>query len=156
MELCDVKLKMSTSPHPQTDGSSEIMNRMLENYLRCYCSYRQDDWAECLPSAEFAYNSALSEDLGISLFEVDLGWFPVLLWTCSQEGAFLWKVLRNSRMHYTPRLRMRNIPIRYLGRVRRHMRPRGTVSRIIQLEIVYGRRTPCSWTSIQDPRNLRN
>ena len=76
MELCGVKLKMSTSRHPQTDGSSEIMNRMLENYLRCYCSYRQDDWAELLPSAEFAYNSALSEDLGISPFEVDLGWCP--------------------------------------------------------------------------------
>lgn len=76
MDLCGVKLKMSTSRHPQTDGSSEIMNRMLENYLRCYCSYRQDDWAELLPSAEFAYNSAISEDLGTSPFEVDLGWCP--------------------------------------------------------------------------------
>jgi hypothetical protein len=76
MDLYGIKLKMSTSRHPQTDGSSEIMNRMLENYLRCYCSYRQDDWAELLPSAEFAYNSALSEDLGVSPFEVDLGWCP--------------------------------------------------------------------------------
>jgi hypothetical protein len=76
MDLCGVKLKMSTSRHPQTDGSSEIMNRMLELYLQFYCSYRQDDWAELLPSAEFAYNSAVSEDLGISPFEVDLGWCP--------------------------------------------------------------------------------
>jgi hypothetical protein len=52
------------------------MNRMHENYLRCYCSYRQDDWAELLPSVEFDYNSALSEDLGVSPFEVDLGWCP--------------------------------------------------------------------------------
>jgi hypothetical protein len=52
------------------------MNRMLENYLRCYCSYRQDYWAELLPSAEFAYNFALREDLGVSPFEVDLGWCP--------------------------------------------------------------------------------
>jgi hypothetical protein len=31
MELCGITLKMSTSRHPQTDGSSEIMNRMIEN-----------------------------------------------------------------------------------------------------------------------------
>ena len=76
MELCGVKLKMSTSRHPQTDGSSEIMNRMVENYLRCYCSYHQNDWDELLPAAEFAYNSAVSEDLGMSPFELDLGWIP--------------------------------------------------------------------------------
>ena len=76
MELCGVKLKMSSSRHPQTDGSSEIMNRMVENYLRCYCNYHQDDWDDLLPGAEFAYNSAISEDLGMSPFEVDLGWNP--------------------------------------------------------------------------------
>ena len=38
MELLGVQLKMSTSRHPKTDGSSEIMNRMMEYYLRCYCN----------------------------------------------------------------------------------------------------------------------
>ena len=69
MNICGVNLKMSTSSHPQTDGSSEIMNRMVENYLRCYCNFHQDNWDELLPSAEFAYNSSLSEDLGKSPFE---------------------------------------------------------------------------------------
>ena len=76
MELCGIKLKMSTSRHPQTDGASEIMNRMVENYLRCYCNYHQNDWDELLPAAEYAYNSAVSEDLGMSPFEMDLGWNP--------------------------------------------------------------------------------
>ena len=76
MELCGVQLKMSTSRHPQTDGASEIMNRMVENYLRCYCSYHQDNWDELLPAAEFAYNSSVSEDLGMSPFELDIGWNP--------------------------------------------------------------------------------
>jgi len=76
MELCGIQLKMSSSRHPQTDGASEIMNRMVENYLRCYCSYHQDDWDELLPAAEFAYNSAVTEDLGMSPFEVDLGDVP--------------------------------------------------------------------------------
>ncbi len=43
MEIFSVKLKMSSSEHPQTDNSSEIMNRMVENYLRCYWNYHQDD-----------------------------------------------------------------------------------------------------------------
>ena len=76
MELCGIKLKMSTSRHPQTDGLSEIMNRMVENYIRCYCNYHQNDWDELLPAAEFAYNSAVSEDMSMSPFEMDLGYLP--------------------------------------------------------------------------------
>ncbi len=60
----------------QTDGASEVMNRMVENYLRCYCSYHENDWDDLLSSAELAYNSAISDDLGMSPFEVDLGWNP--------------------------------------------------------------------------------
>lgn len=76
MHLCGIKLQMSTSSHPQTDGASEIMNRMAENYLRCYCNYHPNDWDELLPAAPFAYNSAESEDLGMTPFEMDLGWNP--------------------------------------------------------------------------------
>ena len=76
MKLCGVKLKMSTRKHPQTDGATEIMNRMVENYLRCYCSYYQNEWDELHPAAQFAYNSAVTDDLGMSPFELDLGWSP--------------------------------------------------------------------------------
>lgn len=76
MEMPGVKLKMPTSRHPQAGGSSEIMSRALEKYLRCCCNYRQSDWAELLPAAELAHSSALSEDLGASPLEMDLGWRP--------------------------------------------------------------------------------
>ncbi len=76
MELCNVKLEMSSSHHPQTDGASEIMHRMVEKYLRCYYNYHQDDWDALLSGAEFAYNSAVSKDLGMAPFEVNLGWNP--------------------------------------------------------------------------------
>lgn len=76
MHCCGIQLKMSTSRHPQTDGSTEIMNRMIGNYLRCYCAFHQTNWDTLLTSAEFAYNSAKIESLGMSPFEADLGWKP--------------------------------------------------------------------------------
>lgn len=67
-------LKMSPSRDPQTDGASQVMNRMVENYLHCYCNYQQNDSDELLLTYEFACNSAASQDLGKIPFEVDLGW----------------------------------------------------------------------------------
>lgn len=67
---------MSSVHHPQTEGSSEIMNRVVENYIRCYCSLNQDDWDALLPSAEFAFNSSKLDSTGYTPFELDLGWNP--------------------------------------------------------------------------------
>lgn len=75
MEVCGVKLKMSSSRHPQTNGSSEILNRMIENYLRCYCPHRQENWSQLPPAVDLAYNSARCEDIGMSPFEKDLSWY---------------------------------------------------------------------------------
>jgi hypothetical protein len=47
--LLGTKLKMSTAFHPQTDGETERVNRVLEDYLRHYVSPTQDDWDEWLP-----------------------------------------------------------------------------------------------------------
>lgn len=76
MKLCGIKLRMASSRHPQTDGSTEIMNRMAANYLRCYCNYHQHEWDTLLSSAEFPYNSAHNDSLDMTPFEVDLGWNP--------------------------------------------------------------------------------
>ena len=47
---------------------------MLYSYLRCYCNFHQDNRDKRLTAAEFAYNSAVTEDLGMSPIERDLGW----------------------------------------------------------------------------------
>lgn len=70
---------MFSERHPQIDGASDVMNRMVENYIRWFCSFGQTDWDLLLPSAQFAYNPAVSDDIDMSPFEFDQGWKPKAL-----------------------------------------------------------------------------
>ena len=53
-----------------------VSNQTLEQYLRVYCNYQQNNWSELLPLAEFAYNNALNTTTGISPFFVNKGYHP--------------------------------------------------------------------------------
>jgi hypothetical protein len=70
------KLAMSTAFHPQTDGQTERANRTLEDMLRAFVSYRQDDWDRQLSSAEFACNNAPNASTGMSPFRMNYGRDP--------------------------------------------------------------------------------
>jgi hypothetical protein len=70
------KLAMSTAFHPQTDGQTEQANRTLEDMLRAFTSYRQDDWDLHLTAAEFACNNAPNASIGMSPFKVNNGQDP--------------------------------------------------------------------------------
>jgi hypothetical protein len=62
--------------HPQTDGQTERMNAVMEQYLRAHVNYVQDDWAEWLPLVEFAANNQASETTGSSPFFANKGFDP--------------------------------------------------------------------------------
>ena len=70
------KLALSTAFHPQTDGQTERMNRTLEEMLRTYTNYKQNDWDEWLSALEFAYNNAKQASTKFTPFELDLGRHP--------------------------------------------------------------------------------
>jgi hypothetical protein len=71
-----VNSKLSTAFHPQTDGQTERLNQTLEQYLRCYINYDQDDWVEHLPMAQYAYNTATTETTKVSPFFANHGFNP--------------------------------------------------------------------------------
>ena len=66
----------STAYHPQTDGQSERINQELEQYLRIFCNYRQDDWADYISMAEFAYNNHTHSTTKHSPFYASRGYHP--------------------------------------------------------------------------------
>ena len=63
------QLCMSSSYHPQTDGQSEVVNRTLEQYLRCFAGKQPRKWVEWIPWAEFSYNTSNHSSTKITPFE---------------------------------------------------------------------------------------
>ncbi|CAA0808162.1 Unknown protein [Striga hermonthica] len=76
--LMGTELKFSTAYHPQTDGQTERMNQLLEEYLRHYVTASQDNWVELLDMAQFCYNLHKSSATGMSPFELVYGQKPQL------------------------------------------------------------------------------
>ena len=54
-----IKVVIFTAYHPQTDGQTEKLNQTLEQYLRHYINYMQNNWVLLLPAVQFTYNTTL-------------------------------------------------------------------------------------------------
>jgi hypothetical protein len=76
LRICGIRSNKSTAFHPQSDGQTERVNQILEQYLRTFCNYQQDDWLELLPLAEFAYNNAKHTSTQTSPFFANNGRHP--------------------------------------------------------------------------------
>ena len=72
-QLLGTRLNMSTSFHPETNGQTERMNRIVEQLLRHYVNEEQTDWDELLPMVEFAINSAKHDSTGFTPFYLNHG-----------------------------------------------------------------------------------
>ncbi|KAJ1028928.1 hypothetical protein NDA18_002949 [Ustilago nuda] len=75
-EQMGVKHSLSTAYHPQTDGQTERVNQVIKQYLRMYCNYKQDDWANLLDAAAFVYNNTVHNSISVSPFFACYGWNP--------------------------------------------------------------------------------
>jgi len=76
MKALGVKQNLSTAFHPQTNGQTERTNATLEQYLRCFTNYQQDDWSSLLPMAEFSYNNTIHSATKQTPFFALLGYHP--------------------------------------------------------------------------------
>jgi len=72
----NMHLHFTSGYHPEGNDQTERSNQTLEQYLHIYCNYQQDNWADLLPLAEFAYNNAPSATTGVSPFFANKGYHP--------------------------------------------------------------------------------
>ena len=75
-KMWGTKCKFSTINHPQTDGQTELVNQMFEEYLGHYVTVAQTNWLELLEPAQLSYNLHRSSAMEMSPFEVAIGFQP--------------------------------------------------------------------------------
>ena len=115
-----IERKMSTAFHPQTDGQTERTNAILEQYLRAYVNYQQDNWTELLPLAEFAYNNSKQETIKHTPFFANYGYHP----TYESIGHLIPQENTNlSQLHDTLREEITLAQLRQKENYDRHQKP---------------------------------
>jgi hypothetical protein len=63
--------------HPQTDGQTEVVNRMIMHILCMYNSKHPHTWDESLPYVQHSYNRAIHSSTNHNPFQVGLGFQPL-------------------------------------------------------------------------------
>ncbi|GKV53145.1 hypothetical protein SLEP1_g59685 [Rubroshorea leprosula] len=120
------QLQFSSTSHPQTDGQTEAINKILGNLLRSFVGKNLRQWDLVLAQVEFAYNNSLNQATGKCPFEVVYGVCPLSpldLVTMSnhrykahhdkhqkkvvyKEGDWVWIHLRKERFPNRPNVKL--------------------------------------------------
>jgi len=80
------ELKMSTSFCPQTDGQTERVNLVIQQFLKNYVAADQQDWVDHLELAEFCYNNSEHSATGSTPFQMVTGKSPIVPMTWAAHG----------------------------------------------------------------------
>ena len=85
-KMLGIETKLSTAYHPETNGQTGRTNQELEQYLRMYVNHRQNNWAEWLATAEFAFNNKVHTATKMSPFQVNYGREPRMGFDIRKKG----------------------------------------------------------------------
>ena len=75
-KLSGTRLRMSSAYHPQSDGQTEVMNRVIEQYLRAFVHRRPGTWGRFLPWIELSHNTSWNVGTGSTPYEITFGRKP--------------------------------------------------------------------------------
>jgi transposase InsO family protein len=74
--ILGTKIKLSTAAHPQTDGQTENMNQWIDQRLRPFVNYYQDNWSELIPIMDYAQATLPQDSTTLPPIQVELGYVP--------------------------------------------------------------------------------
>ena len=67
------QLKMGSAYHPESDGQTEVVNRCLETYLRCFIADQPKTWVSWVHWAEYWFNTNYHAATEKTPFEIVYG-----------------------------------------------------------------------------------
>ena len=74
--LSGTQLHMSSSYHPQSDGQTEALNHVIEQYLRAFVHRRPNSWGKLLMWVEWSHNTSWNAATGSTPYEITFGRKP--------------------------------------------------------------------------------
>ena len=78
-ETLGIERRLSSAYHPETDGTTERANQVIQPYLRAYTIFSQDNWEDLLGIAQLAINNRVATSTGINPFFITHGYNAPLL-----------------------------------------------------------------------------
>ena len=85
-KMLGIETKLSTAYHLQTNRQMERTNQELKQYLRMYVNHRQNNWAEWLATAEFAFNNKIYTATKLSPFQINYRREPRMGFNIRKKG----------------------------------------------------------------------
>ena len=65
-QMLGTKLQLSSTYHSQTDGQTKVVNRCVEQYLRCFVHQWPHKWSAYLSWVELWYNTMYHASIGMT------------------------------------------------------------------------------------------
>jgi transposase InsO family protein len=85
--ILGTKIKLSTAAHPQTDGQTENMNQWIDQRLRPFVNYYQDNWSELIPIMDYAQATLPQDSTTLPPIQIELGYVPRTSFDWSQPAT---------------------------------------------------------------------
>jgi hypothetical protein len=90
--------RLSAAFHSQTNGETEQQNQTMEQYLRAFSNYEQDNWVELLPLAEFAYNNSVHSSTRMTPFWAMNHWIPEMQFKAPKASHLKSEIQADSKL----------------------------------------------------------